>query len=389
MKKFKYIDLFSGIGGFHQAMDQLGGECVFSSEIDKYAIQTYKKNYNIDASHNVLESDYEDSRIPDHDVLCAGFPCQAFSKAGKRLGFDDETKGTLFFEVERILSNHKTKYIVLENVRNLVSHDHGNTWKTIYNHLKALGYRLTPKPIIISPHQLGIPQLRERVVILGIYDPDNADKDLDIHFDKGIKKDENNIYSILEDEPVDSKYYISEYEEKVLAAWDEFYRGINRDVLGFPVWADYFVKEADEMMPDWKKTFIRKNNELYNENKMFIDAWLYKYDNLKEFTPTHRKFEWQAGKSIKSIWEGIIQFRPSGVRVKKPTCFPALVAIVQIPIIGERKRRLTVREAARLQSFPDSFIPDDNDQQAYKQFGNAVNVEVIKLAAKKLFEYDK
>lgn len=389
MKKFKYIDLFSGIGGFHQAMDQLGGECVFSSEIDKYAIETYKKNYNIDASHNVLESDYEDSRIPDHDVLCAGFPCQAFSKAGKRLGFDDETKGTLFFEVERILSNHKTKYIVLENVRNLVSHDHGNTWKTIYNHLKALGYRLTPKPIIISPHQLGIPQLRERVVILGIYDPDNADKDLDIHFDKGIKKDENNIYSILEDEPVDSKYYISEYEEKVLAAWDEFYRGINRDVLGFPVWADYFVKEADEMMPDWKKTFIRKNNELYNENKMFIDAWLYKYDNLKEFTPTHRKFEWQAGKSIKSIWEGIIQFRPSGVRVKKPTCFPALVAIVQIPIIGERKRRLTVREAARLQSFPDSFMPDDNDQQAYKQFGNAVNVEVIKLAAKKLFEYDK
>lgn len=389
MKKFKYIDLFSGIGGFHQAMDQLGGECVFSSEIDKYAIETYKKNYNIDASHNVLESDYEDSRIPDHDVLCAGFPCQAFSKAGKRLGFDDETKGTLFFEVERILSNHKTKYIVLENVRNLVSHDHGNTWKTIYNHLKALGYRLTPKPIIISPHQLGIPQLRERVVILGIYDPDNADKDLDIHFDKGIKKDENNIYSILEDEPVDSKYYISEYEEKILTAWDEFYKGINRDVLGFPVWADYFVKEADEMMPDWKKTFIRKNNELYNENKMFIDTWLNKYDNLKDFTPTHRKFEWQAGKSIKSIWEGIIQFRPSGVRVKKPTCFPALVAIVQIPIIGERKRRLTVREAARLQSFPDSFIPDDNDQQAYKQFGNAVNVEVIKLAAKKLFEYDK
>lgn len=389
MKKFKYIDLFSGIGGFHQAMDQLGGECVFSSEIDKYAIETYKKNYNIDANHNVLESDYEDSRIPDHDVLCAGFPCQAFSKAGKRLGFDDETKGTLFFEVERILSNHKTKYIVLENVRNLVSHDYGNTWKTIYNHLKALGYRLTPKPIIISPHQLGIPQLRERVVILGIYDPDNADKDLDIHFDKGIKKDENNIYSILEDEPVDSKYYISEYEEKVLTAWDDFYKSINRDVLGFPIWADYFKKESDEMMPEWKKNFIRKNNELYNENKAFIDAWLNKYDNLKDFTPTHRKFEWQAGNSIKSIWEGIIQFRPSGVRVKKPTCFPALVAIVQIPIIGERKRRLTVREAARLQSFPDSFIPDDNDQQAYKQFGNAVNVEVIKLAAKKLFEHDK
>ena len=95
--------------------------------------------------------------------------------------------------------------------------------------------------------------------------------------------------------------------------------------------------------------------------------------------------EWQAGDSIKSLWDGIIQFRPSGIRVKKPTCFPALVAMVQIPIIGKYKRRLTVREAARLQSFPDSFIPNQNDQQAYKQFGNAVNVNVIKTMAEKLF----
>ena len=138
-------------------------------------------------------------------------------------------------------------------------------------------------------------------------------------------------------------------------------------------------------MPKWKEDFINKNINLYNNNKEFIDRWMEKYNYLKEFAPTHRKLEWQAGNSIKSLWDGIIQFRPSGIRVKKPTCFPALVAMVQIPIIGKYKRRLTVREAARLQSFPDTFIPNKNDQQAYKQFGNAVNVDVIKTMAEKLF----
>lgn len=384
MNNFKFIDLFSGIGGFHQAMENLGGECVFASEIDPHCIETYYKNYGIDANHNVREVAAED--IPAHDVLCAGFPCQAFSKAGFQKGMSD-TRGTLFFEIERILQHHKTKYIVLENVRNLVSHDQGNTWKTIHSHLKALGYRLTPVPIIISPHQFGVPQLRERVVILGIYDPENADKDLQITFDGPKTKDENTIYSILDEGKVEDKYYISEKEEYVLNAWDEFYKGIKETVIGFPIWAEYFKdKDAEEDFPEWKKEFIRKNKALYQLNKKFIDAWLIKYDNLQNFTPTQRKMEWQAGEKIKSLWEGVIQFRPSGIRVKTPTCFPALVAIVQIPIVGKYKRRLTVREAARLQSFPNTFIPDADDHQAYKQFGNAVNVDVIEQAARKLFE---
>ncbi len=383
-KKFKFIDLFAGIGGFHQAMEQLGGECVFASEIDKYAIETYKENYGIDSDINIRDIDEKD--IPKHDVLCAGFPCQTFSKAGKREGFKDETKGTLFFEIERILKYHKTKYIVLENVRNLVSHDSGNTWKTIYNHLTNLGYRLTKQPIILSPHQIGIPQLRERVVILGIYDPENVDKDLNIELPELLSKDENNIMNILETKRVSEKYYISDYEKMVLTAWDEFYKGIKETVIGFPIWALYFngfTKKED--LPKWKLDFINKNISLYNNNKEFIDEWLKKYNYLKDFSPTHKKMEWQAGDSIKSLWDGLIQFRPSGIRVKKPTCFPALVAMVQIPIIGKYKRRLTVREAARLQSFPDTFIPNKNDQQAYKQFGNAVNVDVIRTMTEKLF----
>lgn len=362
-KKFKFIDLFAGIGGFHQAMEQLGGECVFASEIDKYAIETYMENYGIDSNINIRDVDERD--IPNHDVLCAGFPCQTFSKAGKQEGFKDETKGTLFFEIERILKYHKTKYIILENVRNLVSHDNGNTWKTIYRHLTELGYRLTKDPIIISPHQIGVPQLRERVVILGIYDPDNSDENLVIELPELLKKEDNDIYRIIENNEVENKYYISDYERMVLTAWDEFYQGIKEKIIGFPIWALYFNGfTRKEELPKWKVDFIDKNVKLYQNNKEFIDGWLKKYNYLKDFCPTHKKMEWQAGDSIQSLWDGIIQFRPSGIRVKKPTCFPALVAMVQIPIIGKYKRKLTVREAARLQSFPDSFKPNRMDQQA-------------------------
>ena len=384
MKHFKFIDLFSGIGGFHQAMVQLGGECILASEIDLAAIETYKENYNIDSNINIRNINEKD--IPDFDVLCAGFPCQTFSKAGKQMGFNDETKGTLFFEIERILKAKHPKYIILENVRNLVSHDHGNTWRIITEHLTACGYRLTEKPIIVSPHQFGIPQLRERVVILGKHDPNHVDEPLSINFDHLTSKEDNSIYTIIEDN-ADIKYSISKYEYEVLNAWDEFYKGLNLRVIGFPIWVDYFKRKENPAYPEWKNDFIRKNNTLYRQNKIFIDKWLKKYNNLQGWIPTHKKFEWQCGTKCESLWDGIIQMRPSGIRVKVPTCFPALVAMVQVPIIGKYKRRLTVREAARLQSFPDKFIPNKNDQQAYKQFGNAVNVEVIKQCAIKLFEY--
>lgn len=384
MKKFKFIDLFAGIGGFHQAMVQLGGQCVYASEIDKFCIERYKENYNIDADHDITKINPEE--VPDHDVLCGGFPCQAFSKAGKQKGFE-ETRGTLFFYIEKILQAKKPKYIVLENVRNLVSHDNGNTWKVIRQHIIDCGYRITENPIIISPHQLGIPQLRERVVILGVYDPDNTDKYLNIDLGTMKDKKDNSIESIIEPNNNEDKYKISKQEERVLSAWDEFYKMIDLKVIGFPIIVDFFDGHIDPDYPNWKKQFVEKNHALYVLNKNAIDRWIKKWKVYETFTPTQRKMEWQAGSSIESIWEGLIQFRPSGVRVKSPNCFPALVAMVQVPIVGKYKRRLTIREAARLQSFPDSFIFDSNDHQAYKQFGNAVNVNVIKTAAEALFNY--
>ncbi len=382
MEKFKFIDLFAGIGGFHVAMETLGGECVFASEINKFSINTYRDNFGMDAGFDICQ--VPEHEIPTHDVLCGGFPCQAFSKAGKRAGFED-TRGTLFFEIERILKHHRPKYIVLENVRNLVSHDGGNTWRVISKHLKALGYIITETPIIMSPHQLGIPQLRERVYILGILKEHTSLQTLTIDIPLPVKH-KTNATTVLQSNS-GSDYHISDYEEMVLTAWDEFMQGIDQQVIGFPVWSEEFGETSSySKLPLWKQNFIAKNRELYQRNKSFLDKWLKKYDNLEKFVPTHTKFEWQAGSSINSVWEGIIQFRPSGIRVKRPTEFPALVAMVHIPIIGWERRRLTPREVANLQSFPSGFKINPNSQQAYKQFGNSVNVEVVKYLADQLFK---
>lgn len=385
VKEFKFIDLFAGIGGFHQAMKQLGGKCVLACEIDKDAAEIYEQNYHLKPFSDIFNLKAED--IPHHDVLCAGFPCQAFSKAGKQQGFKDLTRGTLFFEIIRILEYHHPEYLILENVRNLIGHDNGNTWKIITGALKEQGYRLTAEPLILSPHQFGVPQLRERVIILGKYEPENSEIPLNISFDNLWKKEDNSVGMILS-ENCEKKYQISEHDKYVLTAWNEFYKKVlkNYDNFGFPIWSDYWKKKKiPKKTPKWKRKIIEKNWELYESNKEIIDNWLEKYGKLRKFTETERKLEWQAGKELKNIWEGIIQKRPSGIRVKKPDCFPALVAMVQTPIIGKYKRYLTPEEAGRLQSFPSDFKYSENDIIAYKQFGNSVNVEVIKRCAEKLF----
>ena len=360
-------------------MENLGGECVFASEIDDRCVEVYKNNYNIDSKHDITKTDEKD--IPTHDVLCGGFPCQAFSKAGKQMGIND-ARGTLFFDIARILKYHHTKYIILENVKNLVSHDNGNTWKTIKRILIDIGYKLTPEPLILSPHQFGVPQVRERVFILGVYDPEHCNEPLEISLPNLLQKEDNSIYSILDK---DKQNELSEYELNLLEIWNEFHEIVKKESLGFPIWTSFFGKKPNANMPKWKQDYIIKNNKLYEKYKSEIDLWLEKHNQLKDLTPTHRKFEWQAGKNVTSIYDAVIQFRPSGVRVKKPDVFPALVAIVQIPIIGKYKRRLSPRECARLQSFPEQFIYDKNDHFAFKQFGNSANVKIIQTLGKELF----
>ena len=372
-KTFKFIDLCAGIGGFHTALKELGGECVLAAEIDTYAIETYNQNYNIDSNNNLRDLTKKD--IPDYDILCAGFPCQTFSKAGSQQGFED-IRGTIFFDIVRILTETKPKFILLENVRNLASHNNGNTWNTIRKTLTEIGYLVPEKPFIVSPLNFGVPQSRERVFIPCIRkDIAKVEK---IELEVPIKKD-TTIFDILEP-IVELKYSISEYEKYTIQVWEEFKQGITTKALGFPIWYDSFKLDRGSIkdLPQWKQDFIIKNIELYETNKTFISIWEKKFNNLEDLQPTHRKFEWQMGTEYTSIYQGIIQFRPSGIRVKKPDFFPALVAMVHIPIIGKYLRRLTPRECARLQSFPDTFQLLSNDKQAYKQLGNSLNVTVAK-----------
>lgn len=389
---FKFIDLFAGIGGFHQAMMQLNGECVFAAEISPETAATYKDNYGIEACFDITKVNPDD--IPEHDVLCAGFPCQSFSKAGGRKGFQD-ARGVLFFDIVRILQYHKLryggpKYVLLENVRNLVSHDKGNTWKRIRKELCNLGYNVIENPLIVSPHYLDVPQLRERAVIVAVKS-DRFDKEIKISIPSK-SRNTCSIDSVLmkqsSSEYMLQSFRISAYEERVLKLWDDFIKGINKKIIGFPIWSDVFFEDVDTTdFPEWKKEFIRKNKELYEENKVFIDKWYIANKKLKGIKKTHRKFEWQVNGLIDTVYDGVIQFRPSGVRVKLPTEFPALVAMVHVPIIGKQKRYLTPREAARLQSFPEDFKIDANIHLAYKQFGNAVNVKVIRTVFEKFVDY--
>lgn len=388
VSRFTYIDLFSGIGGFHQAMSSLGGECVWACDIDANCRQTYFDNYKLMPAGDITL--IAETDIPPHDVLCAGFPCQAFSKAGNRLGFGDQTKGTLFFDILRIAKYHKPKYILLENVRNLASHDKGHTWQTIYTQLVNAGYNLLPKPIIFSPHYIGIPQHRERVFIMCTRDdlepiPPFFVNKTQLHkcFIDSVLQDENDIQNL-------NKYMLNKDIIKLIDIWNEFLQNIKGPPPGFPIWSEWLRRlnpnENINVYPKWKQNFILKNNKLYIDNQDFINDWLPRARSLPNFFGAKAKLEWQAGTRTKpNLWHTIMHFRPSGIRCKEATYFPALVAITQTSIIGKRKRFLTPRECARLQSFPDSFQYDKKDAQAYKQLGNSVNVETVKIFAKFMF----
>ncbi|MCF6185087.1 MAG: DNA cytosine methyltransferase [Bacteroidales bacterium] len=320
--KFTFIDLFAGVGGFRIAMQNLGGNCVFSSEIDKYAKKTYETNFGEVPFGDITK--IKETDVPEHDVLCAGFPCQAFSIAGKRKGFKDETRGTLFFELARIIEAKKPKAFFLENVKGLRNHDKGRTLKTILKVLREDLNYFVPDPKIINAKDFGVPQNRERIFIIGFR------KNLGItEFDYPKPSEEKVKFAdIKERKTVSSKYYLS---------------------------VSYL-----ETLKEHKKRHKNKGNgfgfEMLDENKcanaivvggMGRERNLYKDCRLKDFTPVTPK---KGGLNSEFI------------------------------------RVLTPREWARLQGFPDKFIIGVSDAQAYKQFGNSVAIPAIQKTAEKIIE---
>ena len=289
--KFNFIDLFSGLGGFHQAMYSLHGKCVLASEINEACRQTYLKNF----PRTPIVGDIKQVNPCVSEgcaVLCAGFPCQPFSKAGLQEGFNDQDKGNLFFDVlSFIRSNPEIKFLVMENVRNLADKD--DNWHIITSSLKELGFCITEDPLILSPHQFGIPQIRERVYILGIREdivdyskvPEGKITKESLQISSYYRKcDEYAAYSILDDN-VDDSYQVSDELRTVLDAWECFRVKLNVKRYGAPVWICAFGYGIDDDevfkqnvgyydMPPWKQRFYDYNRQFYNKNREFIDEWL-------------------------------------------------------------------------------------------------------------------
>ncbi len=442
----KFIDLFAGLGGFHFALSELGHECVFASELR----EDLRKLYRINFPGTRIEGDItkiSPSDIPAHDILCAGFPCQPFSQAGKRQGFNDEKdRGNLFTYICKIIEYHRPRYVLLENVSNLKGHDGGNTWDTIHRMLdEDLEYEVA-EPAILSPHQWGIPQHRKRIYI--VCEDKKRGKLQGFKFPEPPKSWTSNIKQIIDEKDPD---YIKIKPEtrRQLKLWQEFIDltiAHGQKIPRFPIWAmefgaNYDFKKAPAfqslnelkgkhghlgrpiegvskeqclaclpvysrtdkttVFPDWKIRYIDQNRNFYTKNKEWLDPWIAKIQHLEN---SHLKLEWNCGDdATPTLNDKIIQFRASGIRVKLPTFSPALNLVgTQIPIFpwiklpkktlkpgeDEYGRYMTRKEASLLQGMKTIKFGDKNFSlsltRSFEALGNAVNVTIVKHIAKNL-----
>ena len=323
--KFTFIDLFAGIGGFRIAFQNLGGKCVYSSEFDAKAQESYLANYG-EMPFGDITKESTKSYIPkDFDVLCGGFPCQAFSLAGRRLGFNDETRGTLFFEIEDILRKHQPKAFFLENVKGLAIHDKGRTLKTILEHLDDAGYDVVP-PQILNAMDYGVPQHRERIYIIG-FRKDLGINITDFHYPEPTTTGDKRprFRDVMEKEEVSVKYYLSTAYVETLkrhkARHEAAGHGFGYKIIDIDGVANAIVVGG-----------------MGRECNLLID------NRLTNFTPVTR---------------------------------------IKGEVNREGIRKMTPREWARLQGFPDEFKIVVADASAYKQFGNSVAIPAIQATAEK------
>jgi len=421
----KFVDLFAGLGGFHKALKELGHECVFASEIDPVLRETYHKNWGIMPYGDIRDIvKNQINEIPAHDILCAGFPCQPFSKAGKQLGRKDENNGTLFDEIVKILDFRKPKYFILENVPFIRQHDNEETWKYMASEFKRLNYYVDHRNY--SPHQFGIPQHRLRIFIVGSREPLS-----NFCFDKvdEAKTKDLNITKYIQSTP-EVIHSLPKKNVECLEVWQEFISRIPETIPlpGFPIWGMEFgatypydgqyphemsakelgeykgnfgvslkgLKKSEQMallpsytrvnraFPSWKKRYIKRNREFYKANKKYIADTVKKISKLP--SQSWQKLEWNVGHAERDITKYIIQFRASGIRVKKVDFFPSLVCTsTQIPIIGWQKRYISRVEGLKLQSLDHIALPS-NDNAAFRALGNAVNSHIVKLIAIELLK---
>ncbi len=312
MRGFKFIDLFAGIGGFRLALESQGGNCVFSSEWDSQAQITYQANFGETPEGDITK--IKETDIPKHDILCGGFPCQAFSISGKQMGFKD-IRGTLFFDIARIAKHHKPKVLFLENVKNLTKHYNGNTLKIILNTITELGYNVFWK--VLSASYYGVPQARERIYIVAFRN------------DLGVKKFD----------------------------------------FPSPKFKRIYIKDILESNDNTKELIIERND---------IKFW--KRDESPQLKPI------QIG-TINKGGQGERIYSINGHAITLSAYGGGAAGKTGAYLVNDKVRKLSPRECARAQGYPDSFKIPVSKSQAYQQFGNSVAVPVVEAVANQIIKY--
>ncbi|TDF42371.1 DNA (cytosine-5-)-methyltransferase [Alteromonadaceae bacterium M269] len=405
----RFIDLFAGLGGFHVGMSNAGFECVFASELDHELRELYAVNHSLIPVGDIRH--IREEEIPEHDVICAGFPCQPFSLAGSQKGRKCPKSGKLIDEVVRIAKYHKPQVILLENVPKIKTISEGQFWSYLNKAFSDIGYKLQHK--IISPVDLGIPQNRKRIFIM------LSREDIDVnHFEWPASKDYSQQFL---EEYLDDEGTKELQKEKLdqLRHWQVLVKHIGRAGLnhlglvapefgatypmdfgdltleelkafkgayGQPLSSCNSMQELLDKMPsytrrnkrvaDWVYQSASNSRKIYEENQSFIDSWKVGLDKRNN---SWQILEWRGHRSLPDIFKHLIQFRASGIRISKPEIAPSLISMTstQTPIIGSQCRYISKFEAAKLQHLHGLRMIPHSESGSFKAIGNAVNAKIV------------
>ena len=406
----KFIDLFAGLGGFHAGLSERGYECVFACEIEPELRELYYENYGIKPFDDVTRIDAV--KVPRHDIICAGFPCQPFSLAGQKKGAECPKSGKLIDHVVRIAEFHQPKFILLENVPNIISIAGGSFWQYLKDSFEHCGYRLYYK--IISPTDMGIPQNRKRVFIVAIR------KDLDLgyfnwpavtglggtslaevlsshneakhlepakirllaHWQKLLSQLKlKTLISVSIVAPEFGATYPLDFTVMKLSEIRQYKGAYGQDLSGCKSWAEVLEKmpsyvRKTKKVPDWILKSVKYSRKLYAQNAEICTRWAIGLDKQNN---SWQILEWRGLSSCLDIYSHLIQFRASGIRVLRSNVAPSLISMTptQIPIIPSENRYMSIREAARLQNLHHLNRLPDSQMKAFKALGNAVNAKIV------------